>query len=542
MQTNKHYKQSRLAMTENVPTIISKVFDVAQVPAHKAKRRLGVAASVLLVVGVVLFGVSVPQHDFYVDEAFIGEHAYFFARDGYVHSEFWTGFLRQDEYVTLYHRLAVWSGALSLKVFGVHLWALRLVSVVSAVVTALVLVWYTIWRGRSEMLATVLASWLLMPTVFYHAKCFRPEVQTAMFGVLSFVALSILFANSSTNATRASSIYAAFAGASAGAAMLTHLAGVMYVGAGLLLLVWLKCWRSAWWFTVSAALIFSPCVVDVVAHWELFRQQSTDPQAASKLHWTLFAPFANLLGEHERFFRKPQFIVMSSAWLVALVLTWRKRALPVLLLRRYTLLLVLVLGVFLQDKRDYMALYAPFMALMIAEAVWFVAAWGNHGNSDNDKDAASVTPKRRRWQAVSAYSVFAAFVVYGLWFQVHDAFWHKEDVVRLNAAIQQHIPEGAWCLVPMNMMFEAIGRYHLVAFSAAADVWHGDRAYTSVQAAARFCDRFGVRYVVMNCFGEEREVLMDAEQQPLKRPEQAEPAFQTLVKTDEYWILQRRRE
>jgi len=135
--------------------------------------------------------------------------------------------------VTLYHRLAVWSGALSLKTFGVHLWALRLVSVGSAVVTALVLVWQTIRRERGEMATTVLAVWLLMPTVFYHAKCFRPEVQTAMFGVLSFAALSILFTNGGENVARISSIYAvcggASAGASAGAAMLTHLAGVMYV-------------------------------------------------------------------------------------------------------------------------------------------------------------------------------------------------------------------------------------------------------------------------------------------------------------------------
>lgn len=510
----------------------------AQVPVHKAQRRLRVASNVLLLVGVVLFGVSVPQHDFYVDEAFIGEHAYFFARDGYVRSEFWTGFLRQDEYVTLYHRLAVWSGALSLKTFGVHLWALRLVSVGSAVVTALVLVWQTIRRGRGEMATTVLALWLLMPTVFYHAKCFRPEVQTAMFGVLSFAALSILFTNGGETVARTSSIYAvcagASAGASAGAAMLTHLAGVMYVGAGLLLLVWLKHWRTAWWFALSAALVFLPCVVDVATHWELFRQQSTDPQAASKLRWTLVVPFANLLSEHERFFRKPQFIIMSCAWLVALVLTWRTGSFALLLLRRYTLLLVLVLGVFLQDKRDYMALYAPFMALMIAEALWQFPAWGKRQPTDEPPRTS------QGWRLVPAFAICAVFVGYGLWFQVHDAFWRKEDVVRLNAAIQQHIPKGAWCLAPMNMMFEAIGQHHLVAFSAAADVWHGDRAYTSVQAAARFCDRFGVQYVVMNRFGEEREVLVDAEQQPLQRAEQAEPAFQTIAKTDEYWILKRR--
>ena len=51
---------------------------------------------VLAAVSLCLLFISIPYHDFYVDEAFIGEYAYFFARDGYVHSHFWEGYLRQD--------------------------------------------------------------------------------------------------------------------------------------------------------------------------------------------------------------------------------------------------------------------------------------------------------------------------------------------------------------------------------------------------------------------------------------------------------------
>jgi 4-amino-4-deoxy-L-arabinose transferase-like glycosyltransferase len=495
----------------------------------RIQQRIQSLALAVLVTGVALFVWSVPQHDFYVDEAFIGEYAYFHARDGYVHSEFWRGFLRQDEYVTLYHRLAVWSGSATINLFGAELWALRMVSICSAVVTATLLVWWTrrfSYRSSSNVSSNVsfnafadavpvLAAWLLMPTVFYHAKCFRPEMQTAMFGFASFCALY-----KNEEAARPA-LFVTLAGALAGAAMLTHLAGAMYLGAGILILLLRRQYGRSGLFVVSAIVVFSPCITDIAKHWDIFLVQISNPQAQSKLAWTPLTPLWNVLAEQERFFRKPQFIVVSCAWLVSIALAWRTASHEERLVRRYTALLIIVLGATLEDKRDYMALYAPFMALTIAGGI---RTGGERWHT---------------WRAgrrIAASLVLIGFVGYGLYFQVRDAVWSKEDVVGLNAAIGAHLPEGAWCLAPMNMMFNQIGRVHLVSYSAVADVWHGDRAITSVAAAVAACERLGLEYVVMNRFAEERERIADA----APRASDLEAAFTTVVRTNEYWILQYR--
>ncbi|MBL7992777.1 MAG: glycosyltransferase family 39 protein, partial [Candidatus Kapabacteria bacterium] len=152
--------------------------------------RLGLVCAAF---GAALLALSIPYHDFYVDEAFIGEYAYFFARDGYVHSHFWEGYLRQDEYVVLHHHLATWSGALMLKLFGVHLWAVRIVSLLSGGVIMFALWQLTTrsWRWQKQQAILALAALLLIPSFFYHVKCFRPEVETAAFGFLSFAMLFV---------------------------------------------------------------------------------------------------------------------------------------------------------------------------------------------------------------------------------------------------------------------------------------------------------------------------------------------------------------
>jgi uncharacterized membrane protein len=496
-------------------------------PSRQHLRAFQGIALALLVIGIVLFAWSIPQHDFYVDEAFIGEYAYFHARDGYVHSEFWRGFLRQDEYVTLYHRLAVWSGSALITLFGAELWALRLGSIGSGLVTALLLAWWArrfvrgSWADAWTGTVVALAAWLLMPTVFYHAKCFRPEVQTAMFGLASFCTLSTPLLGRMPQNNGRLIMLSALSGGLAGTAMLTHLAGVMYAGAGVLLLLTSRHYWLAGIFIVVCTLAFSPCMIDIVRYWELFQIQIANPQAQSKLAWTPLTPLWNLLAEQQRFFRKPQFILMSCTWIVALLLTWRTASREERFLRTYTFLLILILGAMLEDKRDYMSLYAPFMALTIASGI--------HAGLEQWSGL-------QLWKRVAVSLVIWIFVGYGLVFQVQDATWAKEDVASMNAAIGRYIPKGAWCLAPMNMMFNQIGRVHLVSYSAVADVWNGDRATTSIEAASRACERLGIEYVVMNCFAEERECIVDA----AKRASILDSAFTTVAHTNEYWILRHR--
>lgn len=477
--------------------------------------RLGLVCAAF---GAALLALSIPYHDFYVDEAFIGEYAYFFARDGYVHSHFWEGYLRQDEYVVLHHHLATWSGALMLKLFGVHLWAVRLVSLLSGGVIMVALWQLTTrsWRWQKQQAILALAALLLIPSFFYHVKCFRPEVETAAFGFLSFATLFVGLMHEQISKQKRT-IAVILAGAFAGAAMLTHLAGCMYAGAGVLMLLRVKRWQSTALFACVALVVFSPYPIDMWLHADLARLQASQPQSQAKFLWHWWTPLQHLLDEQQRFFRKPQFIMVSVFSLALLVATWRNPSHLRRFLRWYCAALFVVLGVMLEDKRDYFALYAPFLALLIADA------------------APDVWSKGRIAKIVCGICS-VAFIGYGIYFQITDAL-HKENVSELNRDITQSIPDGARCLAPLNLMYNEIGRLHLIAFNQAFATMEGDRPTITAGSLKQFCDIRAIEYVIVNRFGEERDVIADAE----KHAAELDSAFITLQRTSDYWLLQCRK-
>jgi 4-amino-4-deoxy-L-arabinose transferase-like glycosyltransferase len=472
----------------------------------------------LVFVSIILLLVSIPNHDFYVDEAFIGEYSYYFARDGFVHSTFWEGYLRQDEYVVLHHQFATWSGAAMIRLFGAHLWSVRFVSLSAGLITFF-LIWRLTgryWRWEIEQRVLALAVLLCIPSFFYHVKCFRPEVETAAFGLLSFYALWVaLMEEKSSERKRIFAV--SIAGLSSGAAMLTHLAGCMYAGAGLFLL--LKERRLLWVsiFGVAVLLVFSPYPIDVWLHRDLAFLQASQPQAQAKFAFQWWTPFLHLLNEQERFFRKPQFIFTSVLCLVLVAVTWRSKSPRRTFLRTYCAALVVVLGVMLEDKRDYFALYAPFLALFIADA------------------APDIWSKGRITKILCGVCAIV-FVGYGVYFQATDAL-HKENVSELNREITRSIPDGARCLAPLNLMYDEIGRLHLIAFNQAFATLEGDRPTITAGSLKHFCDIRAIEYVIMNRFGEERDVIADAE----TNAAMLDSAFSTIRRTNDYWLLQRRK-
>jgi hypothetical protein len=118
---------------------------------------------------MLLFAASVPHHSFNDDEGYIGEHAFFLARDGYVHSNFFKGISHQEQYLVVYHRLFVAAGSWSIKAFGFSIHALRAVSLVSVVVLMLLLAAYMRHCADGSTTEVALALVLLM-SVSWHGK------------------------------------------------------------------------------------------------------------------------------------------------------------------------------------------------------------------------------------------------------------------------------------------------------------------------------------------------------------------------------------
>src|SRR5690349_4795212 len=90
---------------------------------------------VFIVLGIELLLVlaSIPGHSLHGDEAWLGEQAYLKARDGYVHSNFFKGFNRQDELIVVYHRLFISTASALIDTIGFGLGTLRIIPIASGI-------------------------------------------------------------------------------------------------------------------------------------------------------------------------------------------------------------------------------------------------------------------------------------------------------------------------------------------------------------------------------------------------------------------------
>ena len=156
-------------------------------------------------------------------------------------------------------------------------------------------------------------------------------------------------------------------------------------------------------------------------------------------------------------------------------------------LRTYCLVVMVLFGMLVEDKTvKYSMCLAPFWALVITDAFPAIFA------------------RARGWKIIAAITAFG-FVAFSLYYQITDIF-HKEEYVTLNRTIGSYLPEGSWCVAPLNFMFNEIEHHNIICNELV-------RLETQNQPAAdnlaAFCDRKGAEYLVFNKYGERIDDISD---------------------------------
>ena len=166
-----------------------------------------------------------------VDDAWIGEHAYWLAEKGYVKSELMHGITNQQERNIVHHKLFTLNGALFITLFGFSLWTLKSVSLMWLVIFTIV---FFITIRRKEGSPAAWFAMLLMAVnafIFQYSFVYRPEIMVMTLGFISWLLLDQYLQNRSSPAL-------IFSGLFAGLAAAAHLNGLIFIMAGGLLLVW----------------------------------------------------------------------------------------------------------------------------------------------------------------------------------------------------------------------------------------------------------------------------------------------------------------
>jgi Dolichyl-phosphate-mannose-protein mannosyltransferase len=468
----------------------------------------------LLCFELLLLAASLPGHPLHIDEAWIGEQTWFLARDGYVHSNLFEGLAHHDERGVVYHRLFVLMGSWMVNLFGWGIGALRLVTVVATAVLLLAMAVYVRRQPGSstaEMLAALVVL-LLIPITFYHAKIYRPEMLMALFGFASYWMLERY-----GDERRLTDLLAG--GFLAGCAMLTHLYGAMFVIAGIYLLARRRQWGGILPFALVAAIPFIPYLADIATHYEIFREQISNPIAAKKTSFTLITPFANLIEEHKRLFRKPEIILVTLLFLLSAIAMWRGADRKGRLFLEYTIALVILLGMASGDKlvTRYAIPLFPFFAIAIAHAATRLP--GLLGRS-----------RAYRWAFAA---LLALFMGYGIWYQIGEVRATGGDETARNRKLALYIPEGARIAGPMNLIFNQIERFHITALYLAAKEQGGT---LTPEGAAAFAAAHNAGYIVTNSAMTNEEEIAGLDSVAIGS---RVGSFVVMTRTEDFMVLKR---
>lgn len=476
----------------------------------KGRRRL--LAWSVFGVQLVLFFASFYHYEVTMDEAWLAEQAYFLARDGYVHSNLLEGFVEHENRLVVYHYLFIRLGSLIIDLVGIDVLPLRLLSVVSGLVLLGVLAFFLhrSLRWSPEMVLLALTLFLLMPVNFRAMKLFRPEMLLQMFAFISYAALHRYRDVDSRG-------WLLLAGLAAGAATLSHLNGIILIGAGVLVLWWERRWHAGVGLAIGAAVALAPYLYEIVSHAALFREQFGNPVIAAKTHYTLLSPIIGVLNEHQRYLHDPTIIFTTIFAVLALWGNWRSDDTGQRFMRRYMLALAILLAVVVQDNGvRYASVLFPFFAIEMALALRKLYHWRR---------------QTERWLRHALLIAAVAFAGYGLFYQLRNTFSEKEDLTALTREIGNQIPDGTRCLAPMNLVFNEVGRLQILWINLPALL---EQPPHLVEVLA-FANARRIDYIVQNSYSQPEERIADLD----KRRDLLALEFETLVSTPKYAIFRR---
>ncbi len=204
---------------------------------------------------VVFFLFSMYHRAITTDDAWFAEQAYWFAHDGYVHSDLFEGFPIFANQILVYHKLHIWQGAAVYKLFGWNVNYFKAISFTYLIIFLALLYYFlkylTPVESRKDVFVVFLFLFFVNHLVFQQGFEFRPEIMMMCTGFLSYI---FIFHAQQREDWR----FATLAGMMAGITALVHLNGLIFIMAGGLLLVIHKNYRLAVWFGLGSVIGFLP--------------------------------------------------------------------------------------------------------------------------------------------------------------------------------------------------------------------------------------------------------------------------------------------
>ncbi|HNP18964.1 MAG TPA: glycosyltransferase family 39 protein [Fulvivirga sp.] len=320
---------------------------------------------------ILVYSISLIDRKIDVDDCMLGEHAYWMAKEGKVKTVlFWGNGLNWAQEQFHYHKLFILVGAIFIKIFGFSLTVLKSVSLVFTIAFSFILFKFlrSIYgRQRGLQLTTLSLLLLIINGQFFERSfMYRPEVMVMFIGFISFIFLDLYNQNQKKS-------YIILSGIMAGLAVFTHLNGLIFAFATVVILLFNLRIKDIIWFSIPFILTASLYFFNITngAEFQQFIFQFTNDPNLAKKDFSIFEPFYKILNEHKRFFHSPKEAVFSILFVLSLIIGYKNYSSREKYLFHYLIFLIIGLaGLSHGVTAKYAIIYYPFMIILIAISIY----------------------------------------------------------------------------------------------------------------------------------------------------------------------------
>ena len=438
-----------------------------------------------LLLMVCFFISSLPYRTLNIDEAILGEHAYWLAKQGKVKADLYAGTgVGWENELLVYHKLFIWAGAGIISLFGLSLPLLRSFSLVFAFGLCTLLYYYcrnySSLPKKEALNVYLLCMLLLLLNTYFFAFSFiyRPEIMLACLGFGSFYALSSYLKKEKKR-------WLILAAVLAGLATLTHLNGLIYIGAGGILLFINRRFQAAFLFGLVAAAVSSLYAANMIMDpesWERFIWQFKGDPAIEEEDLSVTDRLFRFLQEHKRYLHSYVEGAITVLFLLAVLLKgkylWNHHRNLLL----YPLICAFLLACISQG------LTSKYPILFLPQAILLIALSFYHFLSDSFSRNKLVT------------ACMLLFLYAGI--QLHHSlklFKSGMPTIERNALIGSHIPEGSYVYSNVSFFFNEVEKFKisgLIAYELLAHRYQ--KAEWSKEGFFQHVNSLGCNYIVFD--------------------------------------------
>lgn len=414
---------------------------------------------------ILLFLISMYHRTITLDDAWFAEQAYWFAKDGYVHSDLFEGFPIFADQILVYHKLHIWQGATAYKLFGWNAYIFKAIPLPYLIIF-LALVYHFLKHiapieSRQNIFFTFLFLFFINHLAFQEGFEFRPEIMMMCTGFISYLLLQ--WAQLDTHP-----IYAISSGLMAGVTALFHLNGLIFIMAGGLLLLLNKQYKLAVWFGLGSIVGFIPyfygiASIEKIRHY-IFALQH-DP-AVSDEDRALSGWFKKLIFEYQRFTHHIYEFTYLIIFIITLFSNWK----AILQNQRYKnlFLYILLLTFFMAlittgSKTSYLLYSMPYVLLLIS--IHFMST-------------------------ISQKKIGLVFLPVVLLYTLtnldrdHGVFTDDKNYpssLYANIIKKYHIKQGEQIFAPVFFIFNEIGKVRIQSYVAYLAKYHNDLSQVTLK-------------------------------------------------------------